>query len=83
MVVKLNGIIKGNQIALEGKTGLRSGTPVTVTVTPRAKMSVAEKRRRLRELFKELGQDASFIKALEGVVEQRSEPREVDLDAAP
>jgi hypothetical protein len=42
-------------------------------------LSTEERLQRLLKLFRELGHDKSFVKALEEIEKRRSEPREVNL----
>jgi hypothetical protein len=79
------GIIHGTQIDLDRETGIPAGSRVRIQIERIETMTDAEKLSRLKALLKELGEDQTFVKALEAAYHGREAdlPREVKFDVAP
>jgi len=82
METTMQGTINGKSIELDSDIGLPTGSRVTLRIERAPMLSTEERLQRLLRLFRELGQDESFVKALEEIEKCRSGPREVNLDAA-
>lgn len=81
-LLKLDGIANGKHIDLANDTGLPPGTPVSVEIVERPRLSVEEKRALAHRLCGVWKDDKEIQAIFKEILKQRraSRPREISLD---
>jgi hypothetical protein len=79
METTMQGTIRGKSIELDSDIGLPTGSRVTLRIERAPTLSTEGRLQRLLKLFRELGRDEGFVKALAEIEKHRSGPREVNL----
>ncbi len=82
MVLQIAGVVRGKRIELERETGLPAGSPVVVSIQPKA-LTLEEKRHLVDVLCGAWADDASLGPIQAEIERQRAgaAPRGADFDA--